>query len=184
MAIFFSASSISGAFGGLLAVCGLCDFSGISVDLAFRKAAISKIDGVGGKPGWAWIFILEGLVTIVAGFLSFWIIQDFPDSAKFLTDVERTVVIRRLQSDDQHSATGEKLKMKYIRQSLFDWKTYLTSRKIFSLLKPLQLIDSPLLVLMYAGCDGPIYAFSLFLPTIINQVSVGITNLASGPMLT
>ena len=86
------------------------------------------MNGVGGKPGWAWIFILEGLATVVAGFLSFWIIQDFPDSAKFLTDAERTAVIRRLQNDDQHSAAGEKLKMKNILQSLSDWKTYLTSK--------------------------------------------------------
>ena len=90
--------------------------------------------GIGGKPGWAWIFILEGLATVVAGFLSFWIIQDFPDSAKFLTDVERTVVIRRLQNDNQHSAGGEKLKMKYIRQSLSDWRTYLTSKQDLPLL--------------------------------------------------
>ena len=83
------------------------------------------MDGIGGKPGWAWIFILEGLATVVAGFLSFWIIQDFPDNAKFLSDAERTAVVRRLQSDNQHSAAGEKLKMKYIRQSLFDRKTYL-----------------------------------------------------------
>ena len=124
---------MSGAFGGLLAVCGICNFSGIFTDLAFRKAAISNMDGVCGKPGWAWIFILEGLATVVAGFLSFWIIQDFPYNAKFLSETERTVVIRRLQSDDQYSAAGEKLKMKYIRQSLTDRKTYLTSKKLFSL---------------------------------------------------
>ena len=93
------------------------------------------MDGVGGKPGWAWIFILEGLVTVIAGFLSFWIIQDFADTAKFLTDAERTVVIRRLQSDSQHSAAGEKFEMKYIWQSLSDWKTYLTSRPARSLFK-------------------------------------------------
>jgi hypothetical protein len=86
------------------------------------------MDGVGGKPGWAWIFILEGLATVIAGLLSFWIIQDFPDRAKFLTDAERTVVIRRLQNDDQHSAAGEKLRVKNIWQSLSDWKTYLTSK--------------------------------------------------------
>jgi MFS family permease len=40
-AIFFSAAAFAGSFGGLLA------------------AAISKMGGVGGKPGWAWIFILE-----------------------------------------------------------------------------------------------------------------------------
>ena len=82
------------------------------------------MDGVGGRAGWSWIFILEGLVTVVAAFASFWIIQDFPDNAKFLSEAERTIVIRRLQSDDQFSAAGEKLKMKYIRQSLTDWKTY------------------------------------------------------------
>ena len=91
------------------------------------------MDGVGGKHGWSWIFILEGLATVAAGLLSFWVIQDFPDNAKFLTEAERTVVIRRLQSDDQHSAAGEKLKMKYIRQSLSDWKTYTTGEKIPSL---------------------------------------------------
>ncbi|KAI1791780.1 major facilitator superfamily domain-containing protein [Ganoderma leucocontextum] len=90
-ALFFSAATVSGAFGGLLA------------------AAISKLDGVGGKPAWAWIFIIEGLATVVAGALSFSIIQDFPDTAKFLTEAERTFIVRRLQSDDQFSAAGESL---------------------------------------------------------------------------
>ena len=89
------------------------------------------MDGVGGKPAWAWIFILEGLLTIVVAFLSFWIIQDFPDSAKLLTDAEKTVVIRRLQADDQYSAAGEELKMKYIWQSLSNWRNYLTSKHGF-----------------------------------------------------
>ncbi|KAF8967756.1 MFS general substrate transporter [Flammula alnicola] len=132
-AIFFSAATVSGAFGGLLA------------------AAISNMAGVGGKPAWAWIFILEGLITVIAGIASFWIIQDFPDTAKFLTEEERTLVIRRLQSDDQFSAEGEKFKMKYIFMSLKDWKTYVG-------------------MFVYMGADMPLYAFSLFLPSIINQV--------------
>ena len=139
--------------------------------------------GVGGKPGWAWIFILEGLATIVAGLLSFWIIQDFPDNAKFLNDTERTAVIRRLQSDDQHSAAGEKLEVKNILQSLSDWKTYLTSKqKKFS---PTFSIDqtSPSVV-MYAGSAAPLYAFALFLPTIISKVSAEITSPTFGSMLT
>lgn len=85
------------------------------------------MDGIGGKPAWAWIFIIEGLVTVVAGAISFWIIQDFPDNAKFLTEAERTVVIRRLQSDDQFSAAGESFQMRYIWKSLRDWKTWLAS---------------------------------------------------------
>lgn len=107
------------------------------------QAAISNMHGIGGKPAWAWIFsthtyilsvtllisglVLEGLATVLAGVFSFWIIQDFPDTAKFLNEVERTVVVRRLQGDDQFSAAGEQLKMKYIWKSLLDWKTWLGS---------------------------------------------------------
>ncbi|ETW78660.1 major facilitator superfamily [Heterobasidion irregulare TC 32-1] len=133
-AIFFSAASVSGAFGGLLA------------------AAISNMGGIGGKPAWAWIFILEGLATVLAGALSFFIIQDFPDTARFLSDAERTVVVRRLQQDDQFSAGGEELKWKYIWKSIFDWKTWVG-------------------MIVYTGSDMPLYAFSLFLPSIINQAT-------------
>ena len=49
MAIFFSAATAAGAFGGLLA------------------RGITEMDGLGGLDGWAWIFILEGLITFVVG---------------------------------------------------------------------------------------------------------------------
>lgn len=72
--VFFSSATIAGAFSGLLA------------------AAIAKMDGVGGRPGWAWIFILEGLFTVLCAIASFFILSDFPDTAKFLTDTERTSI--------------------------------------------------------------------------------------------
>jgi MFS family permease len=134
-AVFFAAATVSGAFGGLLA------------------AAIgSNMGGVGGKAAWTWIFILEGLATIVAGVASFWIVQDFPDTAKFLNERERAAVIRRLQADDQFSAAGEGLKINALWASLKEPRLYVA-------------------MLMYAGADMPLYAFSLFLPSIINQVS-------------
>jgi MFS family permease len=52
-------------------------------------AAIHNMDGIGGEPGWAWIFILEGLLTIVCAVASFFILEDFPDTAKFLNETER-----------------------------------------------------------------------------------------------
>ncbi|VDC03439.1 unnamed protein product [Peniophora sp. CBMAI 1063] len=132
-AIFFSAASVSGAFGGLLA------------------AAIANMDGIGGKPAWAWIFILEGLATVIAGAVSFWIIEDFPDSAKFLSAAERAVVVRRLQSDDQYSAAGERLQFRNLWRSILDLKTWFG-------------------MMVYVGSDMPLYAFSLFLPSIISQL--------------
>lgn len=133
MAIFFSAAAVAGSFGGLLA------------------AAIANMDGVGGRPGWAWIFILEGIATVVIGIISFWAVHDFPDEAKFLSDDDRKRVIRRLALDQQSSAEHEEFKMGYFWASLKDWKTYLSA-------------------FIYAGCDAPLYAFSLFLPTIIKEM--------------
>jgi hypothetical protein len=52
MAIFFSAATAAGAFGGLLA------------------RGIMEMDGVAGLGGWAWIFILEGIATFIIG--KFW----------------------------------------------------------------------------------------------------------------
>ncbi|KAI0091563.1 MFS general substrate transporter [Irpex rosettiformis] len=147
LAFFQSATTVSGAFGGLLA------------------AAISNMDGVGGKPAWAWIFILEGLVTVLASIISFFVIQDFPDTAKFLTEEERTFVIRRLQEDDRFSAGGEELKMKYIFQSFRDWQTWVA-------------------MFLLGGTDGALYAFALFLPSIINQLGFTATpaNLLTVPV--
>ncbi|KAF9474103.1 MFS general substrate transporter [Pholiota conissans] len=133
VAVFFSSATVAGAFSGLLAT------------------AISNMDGVGGKSGWEWIFILEGLATIVVAFASYWVIQDFPTTAKFLTEKERRFVVRRLKQDMRLSAGGEHFQLKYVRQSLADWKTWIAMG-------------------IYMGFDGPLYAFSLFLPSIINQL--------------
>jgi MFS family permease len=132
-AIFFSAAAVSGSFGGLLA------------------AAIEKMNGLGGRPGWAWIFILEGILTCVFGFASFWAVHDFPDEATFLSEVDRARVIRRLKLDKQSSAEHEEFQMKYVWLALKDYKTWLG-------------------MLIYMGCDMPLYGFSLFLPTIISEL--------------
>ncbi|KAI9745738.1 MAG: hypothetical protein M1818_001274 [Claussenomyces sp. TS43310] len=106
-AIFFSAAAMSGSFGGLLA------------------AAISRMDGIGGRPGWAWIFILEGILTAVSGFVAFFFIEDFPDKARFLSETDRARVLRRLRLDQQASAGHEGFKMSYLVAGLVDWKMWL-----------------------------------------------------------
>ncbi|KAI5308774.1 hypothetical protein KEM55_004900, partial [Ascosphaera atra] len=142
MAIFFSAAALAGSFGGLLAT------------------AISKMEGLGGKPGWAWIFIIEGLATFVAGVISYWAVPGFPDDAAFLAMEDRLRVVYRLTKDAQSSAKHEEFDMKHFWDSMKDWKTWTST-------------------IIYMGCDGPLYAFSLFLPTIINEI-VSDSNLSEG----
>jgi hypothetical protein len=81
--------------------------------------------GIGGRPGWAWIFILEGLATVLCAGASFWLVQDFPQAARFLAPAERVWVVRRLQADAQFSAAGERFRAAAVWAALRDWKTYL-----------------------------------------------------------
>lgn len=85
VAVFFSAASVAGAFSAYFVLLFYCADNSSGGLLA---AAIENMNGVGGRPGWAWIFILEGLVTIICAVASFWMIADFPDTAKFLTEQE------------------------------------------------------------------------------------------------
>ncbi|GAC93479.1 transporter [Pseudozyma hubeiensis SY62] len=132
--VFFSAATVSGAFGGLLSF------------------AINKMNGTGGYSGWRWIFIIIGLVTFVAGVLSFWFCVDFPDTATFLSDSERRAVIYRLQQDQQFSAAGEGFKWTNVWKAFADWKLWAGMGA-------------------YIGCDAPLYAFSLFTPTIVKAIN-------------
>ncbi|KAF5349217.1 hypothetical protein D9756_009501 [Leucocoprinus leucothites] len=78
---FFSAASLSGAFSGLLAF------------------GIINMDGIGNKPGWSWIFILEGLFTFLFGLLSFFLLPRTPAHAYFFNDKEKNYVMTKLRED-------------------------------------------------------------------------------------
>ncbi|GAB1526070.1 hypothetical protein RhiTH_009236 [Rhizoctonia solani] len=135
MAIFFSAATAAGAFGGLLA------------------RGISEMNGLGGKAGWAWIFILEGILTLIIAAVAFFVINDYPETARFLTEEERLEVVRRLRED--RSALADEFGMKYFWDALKDWKIWVH-------------------MFITIGVYTPLYSFSLFLPTIIKNM--GYTN--------
>lgn len=99
--------------------------------------------GIGGKSGWAWIFILEGLATVLVGVASFWMVFDFPDEAHFLSDADRQRVIRRLKADKQSSAEHEAFKMEYFWASVKDWKTWLYAMIYMGGTWPTSSLDIP-----------------------------------------
>ena len=86
ISIFFSAASVSGAFSGLLAY------------------GIIRMDGIGNKTGWSWIFILEGLFTFVFGLISFFCLPRTPAHARFLSEEEKTFVEETLKKDGSTGA--------------------------------------------------------------------------------
>jgi len=81
IAIVMTFASLSGTFSGLLA------------------AAIENMNGIGGRPGWAWIFIVEGLLSIFVGSLAFFLVPSTPRDFKLLTECQKELLINRLERD-------------------------------------------------------------------------------------
>jgi len=104
--LFFSAASVAGAFSGLLAY------------------GIGNMNGVGGYAGWRWIFILEGLLTVCVAFLAYFTLEDFPETAKFLSPEEKSWIIHRLKYQGSKKsgrtvAESQHFAWKYVRSGMF-----------------------------------------------------------------
>ncbi|TID13934.1 Protein argonaute [Venturia nashicola] len=130
--VFFSASIMAGAIGGLLAY------------------GIAHMDGVRGYKAWRWIFIIEGLMTILVGLISYFFIVDWPQQAKFLNAEERALLMARLASD-AGDANMNRLDKRAAKRIFADWKVYCG-------------------LVMYFGVVNSGYATSFFIPTILHEM--------------
>ena len=87
------------------------------------------MDGVGGYAGWRWIFILEGLLTVLVALVAPFAIHDSPETAKFLTEAERRFVIHSLRiqnsADSHETVQNEKFQIRYVIDALSDWQIWL-----------------------------------------------------------
>jgi MFS family permease len=85
--LFFSSTSLAGAFGGLLA------------------SAIGKMDYIRGYRGWRWIFILEGCLTVVLGVIFLFTFPSFPEQAVCTLPLYALVVLMGTDCSRPGSAT-------------------------------------------------------------------------------
>lgn len=116
--LFFSSTQLAAAFGGLLA------------------SAIGKMDGRRGYHAWRWIFILEGLLTCVIALAAYFLICDFPEQAKWLTEEERIYVHERLRADQGSSANDPPFTFRDVLLVFKDYKVFLGGLMYFSLIVP------------------------------------------------
>ncbi|KAF2011164.1 MFS general substrate transporter [Aaosphaeria arxii CBS 175.79] len=128
--IFYTAASLSGAFGGLLA------------------RGLNSIGPAGGLEGWRWIFIVEGLITVAVGVLSYFGLPNSIETAKFLTAEQRAHARNRLE---EASRAHEPFDWAEVRRGIFNLQVWLSACAYFCIL-----------------CG--LYSFGLFLPTIINNL--------------
>ncbi|CRK40448.1 hypothetical protein BN1723_015720 [Verticillium longisporum] len=58
--------------------------------------AISFLNNKGGLNGWQWLFILEGIPSVIVGVLIWFYLPDYPQTAAWLTPEERAFAVKRL----------------------------------------------------------------------------------------
>jgi MFS family permease len=61
------------------------------------------MDGVGGYRGWRWIFIIEGLLTVLTTGIGLLFIPDYPENSKFLKPEEKEYMLEMLKVDDSRN---------------------------------------------------------------------------------
>src|SRR6476620_10020790 len=114
IAIFMSATTIISVIAGPL--CG---------------ATLKYFDGVGGLAGWQWLFLVQGLPAVILGFLAYFLMEDKPSDAKWLSRDEKELVDGSLQ-DDVKDVVNEPAET--FVQTLRDPKVYVLSLVYFLLL--------------------------------------------------
>lgn len=74
------------------------------------------------------IFILEGLLTVVAAVATPFLLPNDPMSCKFLNDTEKKHVINRLREfqQTQRAVESDPFKWEYFWQAFTDWKVWMS----------------------------------------------------------
>lgn len=129
VSILFGGAALAGAFGGLLAY------------------VLGLMDGIGGKRGWQWIFIVEGLLTAVVSVAGYFIVPTWSHKASFLTEYERTRLLNRLKADSD-AGEKERFRRRYVLQAFADHLVWAYA-------------------LLFHGFSFAQYSLSLFMPTLI-----------------
>ncbi|ETN45036.1 uncharacterized protein HMPREF1541_09912 [Cyphellophora europaea CBS 101466] len=92
LAIFYAASNIANAFGGLLSF------------------AVFRIDS-GPLASWRYLFIIEGSLTILFSIFAYWYLPYNAQTARFLTPEEKDIAFYRMQIDSS-SVVDQKFNLK------------------------------------------------------------------------
>lgn len=117
IALVIAFCNLAGAFGGAIAY------------------GIGHINGVAGLQGFRWLFIIEGIITILSVLPTALILPDYPSRAKFLNEDQKRLAIDRLKEmgggyNRDHASRHEILQTFFSPRMLAHYVAYV-SQSIF-----------------------------------------------------
>ena len=129
-AMFLTAIPVSGLVGGPLSGWIMETFSGISA-----------------LGGWRWLFLLEGLPSIILGIVTFWYLDDGITGAKWLTDDEKKLLKHNIDLEKKDKTRHS------LKDCFIEWRVW-----IFC-------------IVYFCFCAG-LYGFMFWMPTMIKMTGI------------
>jgi ACS family tartrate transporter-like MFS transporter len=140
------------AYAWFLAAIPICGVVGGPI-----SGALLGLDGYLGLQGWQWLFLLEGIPSVLVGLAVLWLLPDRPRDARWLPPAERSWLEATLEEEGSHAIAGHGV----------------------SFLKALRNPMVWLLGLTYFLLVVALYGFALWLPQLI-KASGTFTNFQVG----
>jgi ACS family tartrate transporter-like MFS transporter len=131
LARFLSATAIAGVVGAPL------------------SNLLLRLDGVAGVAGWKWLFVGEGVPSILLGLMVFRVLADRPESAEWLPDDEKTWLIETLEAERAEILAAHSVDFGAVWRNRVMWQL------------------SAIYFLLSVG----FYSLSLWMPVVLKQIS-------------
>ncbi|KAF2993409.1 hypothetical protein E8E13_002198 [Curvularia kusanoi] len=129
VATILASATLAGAFGGAIAF------------------GVGHMNGTSGLEAWRWLFILEGLPSVLSSILVFFLLPDYPETANWLSTEEKELATERLKHEGSqgHSAS---LTWSEAKATILEWRLWIH-------------------YIIYFGISVPFSSLSLFAPSIV-----------------
>lgn len=114
------------------------------------------LDGLMGLKGWQWLFILEGIPSVLLGIVTWFYLTDRPEKADWLTAEQKAWLAAKLKAENAAKQAASHLTLGQA----------LSSPKVITL------------SLIYFGFVGALYGMQFWLPQIVK--AFGLTNVQTG----
>lgn len=88
VALILASATLAGAFGGAIAY------------------GVGHMNQTSGLSAWRWLFILEGLPSLLSAVAVFFFLPDYPETAKWLSAEEKQLAADRLRLEGSHGHSG------------------------------------------------------------------------------
>ncbi|MHB8072388.1 MFS transporter [Desulfosporosinus fructosivorans] len=136
---------------------GMCVAGIIGAPIA--GAILQNMNGLAGLVGWKWLFIIEGIPSIIFGiFVYFWL-PDSPQKAKWLTDEEKNWIVNAIKEENKANSNVDQHK----------------SHNIFKTLSSPVVI---VLALAYSMYGFGYYGMNYFTPQLIKSAGTGLSTMS------